>query len=161
MKSQFNATRRQMRQRGFTIIELMITVAIVAILVALAVPAYKDYTIRSKVAECINGAAVAKVQVSEYRQSLGAWPPTPDEAGISVNSGVSRYCSGFISYSAATGAFTIDVNEAEVDPIIVGNVHPTLTPDFVGDSGKINWSCSIGGTSPANYKYLPAPCRTT
>ena len=50
----------------------MITVAIVALLVALAVPAYKDYTIRSKVAECVNGAAVAKVQVSEFRQSLGA-----------------------------------------------------------------------------------------
>ena len=68
--------------RGFTLIELMIVIGIVAILVALAVPAYNDYTIRSKVAECINGAAVAKIGVSEYRQTLGAWPPSMEEAGL-------------------------------------------------------------------------------
>jgi prepilin-type N-terminal cleavage/methylation domain-containing protein len=56
--------------RGFTLIELMIAISIVAILVAFAVPAYQDYTVRSKVAECINGAAVAKVQIAEYRQAF-------------------------------------------------------------------------------------------
>ena len=53
--------------KGFTLIELMIAIAIVAILLVMAVPAYQDYTIRSKIAECVNGAAVPKVAISEYR----------------------------------------------------------------------------------------------
>jgi prepilin-type N-terminal cleavage/methylation domain-containing protein len=64
-------------QQGFTLIELMIVIAIVAILVALAVPAYKDYTVRTKVAECINGAAVPKLAISEFYESMAAWPGTP------------------------------------------------------------------------------------
>ena len=148
------------RQRGFTLIELMIAIAIVAILVALAVPAYQDYAIRSKVAECINNAAVAKVNVSEYRQSLGAWPPTASQAGIDGESGNTEFCDGFVSYTAATGAFTLDVDEAAIDSGITGDIAPTLTPTFLA-SGFINWDCSIGGTASNNYKYLPAPCRNT
>lgn len=113
---------------GFTLIELMVAVAVVAILVALAVPAYTDYTVRSKVTECISGASVAKVQVSEFRQSRGMWPPTADEAGIASPAGVSHYCQGFTAYSAASGAFSIDVDESEVNPGISGIIQPTLTP---------------------------------
>ena len=58
-------------EKGFTLIELMIVIAIVAILVALAVPAYQDYTIRAKVGECINNGAVAKLSISEYRETTG------------------------------------------------------------------------------------------
>lgn len=157
MKHQPQATRRQ---RGFTLIELMIVIAILAILVALAVPAYRDYTIRSKVAECINGAAVAKVQISEYRQSLGAWPPTAADGAIDGNSGVSRFCDGFAGYVSSSGAFSIDIDEAEVDPNITGTIQPTLTP-APATSGFINWRCSQGSTSAGNVKYLPAPCRGT
>jgi len=148
------------RQRGFTLIELMIVIAIVAILVALAVPAYRDYAIRSKIAECINGAAVAKVQVSEYRQSLGAWPPSAADAGIISPAGESHFCTGFINYDGSTGAFTIDVNEAAVNPAIVGEIQPTLTPTATA-SGIINWHCSYGSTDSFNTKYLPSPCRGT
>ena len=102
--------------RGFTLIELMIVIAIIAILVAMAVPAYQNYTVRTKIAECINGAAVGKVGVSEYRQTLGAWPPTLEDAGLQV-SGISRYCTALNNYQAGTGAFTIDVDEAAIDPI--------------------------------------------
>ena len=68
-------------QQGFTLIELMIVIAIVAILVALAVPAYQDYTIRAKVGECVNAAAVPKLQISEYYETVGNFPPDANEAG--------------------------------------------------------------------------------
>ena len=64
--------------KGFTLIEIMIAIAIVAILVAMAVPAYHDYTIRSKITECINSAAVPKVTFSEYKQTLGAYKARVD-----------------------------------------------------------------------------------
>jgi len=145
---------------GFTLIELMIVIAVVAILVALAVPAYKDYTIRSKIAECINGAAVAKVGISEYRQSLGAWPPTLSEAGL-TDSGISHYCTGLTNYQSATGAFTIDINEAAVDSLLgADTIHPVMTPTERA-SGFIDWNCSKGTMAAADLKYIPSTCRDT
>ena len=80
---------------GFTLIELMIVIGIVALLVTLAVPAYTDYTIRSKVAECINQAAVPKLAISEFAQTNGMAPPNADMAGFSGENLVpkmSQYC---------------------------------------------------------------------
>lgn len=148
------------RIRGFTLIELMIVIAIIAILVALAVPAYRDYTIRAKISECINGAAVAKLQISEYRQSLGAWPPSQLEAGIDVPSGDSRFCIGFSSYQPATGSFVVDIDEAAVDPILTAEISPVLVPTTLGNN-VINWDCQRGATSVAYAKYLPSSCRNT
>lgn len=147
------------KTRGFTLIELMITIAIVAILVALAVPAYRDYTIRAKIAECINNAAVAKVQVSEYRQALGEWPASAEEAGISAPAGSSQFCSGYVNYESGSGAFTINVNEAAIDAAL-GTLEATLTPTETSN-GIINWACSRGTTASSNVKYLPSSCRGT
>ena len=142
--------------RGFTLIELMITIAVVAILVSLAVPAYKDYTIRAKITECINGAAVGKVGISEYRQTLGDWPPTLEEAGLEV-AGASRFCTALNNYQPSSGAFTIDVNEATVEPGL-GTIAPVMTPSEEA-TYVINWNCSRGTTSLADLKYLPSTCR--
>lgn len=145
-------------ERGFTLIELMITVAILAILVALAIPAYSDYSIRSKVTECINGAAVAKVGISEYRQSLGAWPPGLTEAGLNA-AGISHYCTAITNYQPATGAFTININEAAIDSSLVADaLMPEMTPTEV-TSSIINWNCSVGATAANAIKYLPSTCR--
>lgn len=145
-------------QSGFTLVELMITVAILAVLVALAVPAYTDFSVRSKVSECVNGAAIAKVQISEYRQSLGAWPPDAEGAALNGSSGDSFYCDGFLDYDPASGGFSIDVDEATVNPLIVGDIEPRLTP-FEQASGNIDWDCSVGGTGINNLRYLPSTCR--
>ncbi|MBT8069336.1 MAG: pilin [Gammaproteobacteria bacterium] len=142
---------------GFTLIELMIAIGIVAILVAMAVPAYQNYSVRAKVTECINNSAVAKVQVSEYRQSLGSWPPAASDAGLE-SAGTSFFCNGFTNYDSATGEFAIDVNETSVDLGIVGQISPLMTPTPTS-ARIINWNCSPGTTSLANLKYLPATCR--
>lgn len=153
-----NSFKHEKSSRGFTLIELMVAVAIVAILMALAVPAYTDYSIRSKVAECINGASVAKVAISEYRQSLGPWPPSLLGAGLNAG-GISHFCSSFINYQPSTGAFAIDINEAAVDSsLTAGALMPVMTPTET-TSSIIDWNCSRGATSAVALKYLPSTCR--
>ena len=144
--------------KGFTLIELMIAIAIIAILVAMAVPAYRDYTVRSKIGECVNGAAVAKVSISEYRQTLGAWPSDLVTAGLTV-AGMSHYCTALNNYQPTTGAFTIDINEAEIDSTLtVDSISPVMTPTSTL-SNIINWKCSKGTTLAGSVKYLPPTCR--
>ena len=144
--------------KGFTLIEIMIAIAIVAILIVMAVPAYQDYTIRSKIAECINGAAVAKVSISEYKQTLGAWPSDVDQAGLAL-SNVSQYCSGLINYQPISGAFTIDINETAIDSALAADsVFVDMKPTPAAGN-NILWNCGKSTTSPGNLKYLPSTCR--
>jgi type IV pilus assembly protein PilA len=146
------------RAKGFTLIELMIVIAIVAILVALAVPAYRDYTIRAKVAECINGAAVPKLNISEYRETVGIYPPDADEAGTSAPAGDSQFCTSF-TYEDTAGIFTIETNEVDIDTsLTAGDIVPRMVP-FVNGSGGIDWECQRGTTDATAYKYLPSTCR--
>lgn len=146
-------------QQGFTLIELMIVIAIVAILVALAVPAYKDYTVRTKVAECINGAAVPKLAISEYYESMANWPGTTNAASVASPAGISQYCDGFDAYATSTGAFAINVNETQVGASS-SSIQPVLTPASNAQGG-VDWRCSSGTTAAADVKYLPASCRGT
>lgn len=150
----------QGKVRGFTLIELMIAIAIVAILVAMAVPAYRDYTIRSKIAECVSGAAIAKLHISEYRQSLGSWPPSPAAAAIDTPAGDSHFCVGFSNYDAGTGSFIIDVDEAAVDSVLTGTLAPRMMPTVL-PSNIVNWDCQVGATDSGSVKYLPATCRNS
>jgi len=145
-------------QQGFTLIELMIVIAIVAILVALAVPAYQDYTIRAKVAECVNNAAVAKLAISEYYETVGVYPPSSDEAGTTAPAGASQYCDGF-TYVPASGAFFVLVDETAVQPGIA-QVEPQLLPN-AGVNTNVDWTCLRGNTNQASWKYLPSTCRSS
>jgi type IV pilus assembly protein PilA len=148
---------------GFTLIELMIVIAIVAILVALAVPAYQDYTIRTKVAECINNGNVAKLGISEFRDSSGSFPATPANAGIgtstTVISGSSEFCNVFIYTSG--NSFDISVNTAAITDEIVGLIQPSMTGVKHPTSSNTDWTCTQGSTDPGNVKYLPSTCRGT
>ena len=146
------------RTGGFTLIELMIVISVIAILVALAVPAYQEYNTRAKVTECMVGAAPAKLAVSEYMSTTGQWPPSMETAGLSSN-GESRFCVGFDGYDPAVGSFQINVNEAAVFPSL-GIIQPQLTPQATSVS-TIAWRCSRGATGLTEVKYLPSTCRGT
>jgi len=142
-------------QQGFTLIELMIVIAIVAILVALAVPAYQDYTIRAKVSECINSAAPLKLGVAEFRMTDGVNWPTAEQAGVDGVAGESTECQVW-QYDAASGAITVTAK----DTVGVAGVSATLTPsDPTAENGIINWTCTNGG-SVELAKYLPSTCRS-
>lgn len=141
---------------AFTLIELMIVVSVIAILVALAVPAYQQYNIRAKVAECMVGAAPAKLAVSEYVSTVGDWPPNMDVAALSSN-GFSKFCSGFTGYDPNVGSFQINVNELAIYSSL-GQLAPQLTPQITSVT-TIAWRCSRGATSAAELKYLPSTCR--
>lgn len=141
---------------GFTLIELMIVISVVAILMALAVPAYQAYNIRAKVAECMIGGAPAKLAVSEYMSTVGEWPPDMDKAALSSN-GFSKYCSGFTGYDPAEGSFQINVNELAIYPTL-GQLQPQLTPTVTSVS-MISWRCSRGATTANGLRYLPSTCR--
>lgn len=148
-------------QKGFTLIELMIVIAIVAILVALAVPAYQDYTIRAKVGECINGAAVAKLQISEYFQTTGNFPVDAAEAGAASPAGqTAEFCDGW-TYPGNDGAGSFDVL---VNQTGVGAPAGPITPNLRGQAnpdGGVDWECNQGLTAEEAVKYLPSTCRGT
>ena len=145
--------------RGFTIIELMIVVGIIAILVAMAVPAYLDYSIRTKVTECISNSAVPKIQISEFYQTVGRYPYTDEVAAAMAPAGDSTFCEGF-NYpedDGTAGWFYVLVDETAISSGL-GRIEPKLDP-VATSNGAVDWKCSRGQTPENMLKYLPATCR--
>jgi type IV pilus assembly protein PilA len=134
-------------QKGFTLIELMIVVAIIGILAAVALPAYQDYTVRAKVSEVLLAASSAKTAVSEAAATNSA---IPEAASVDVQSQNSRYVSSVVY--AVSGTNGVITATATGDTNISGS-NITMTGTYV--SGQVTWVC--GGT--INVKYRPSSCK--
>ena len=134
--------------KGFTLIELMIVVAIIGILAAVALPAYQDYTIRAKVSELVLAASNQKVTISENAQTLGTL--TGSGIGATIQP-TGKVTGGTVS---ANGVITVSGSAAASS---VGTaVTITLTPTYNTTDGKVLWGCSAASTM---HKYVPAECR--
>lgn len=132
------------KQSGFTLIELMIVIAILAILMAIAVPAYQDYSVRTKNSECLSVTGGAKLAVAE---ALNEGATSGDNADWTWG-GASEYCSDV----SINTDFTIDADTQNTGT----DITLTLDPDTA--EGRINWTCSVTAGS-ASDRQLPSECR--
>lgn len=141
-------------QKGFTLIELMIVVAIIGILAAIALPAYQDYTKRSHVSEGLSLAGAAKLAVTEYYADKGDWPADNEAAGLAK---VATDINGNAvdSVAVANGVITITYNEKVTDGATIV-MTPAINSD-VAKAGSITWDCNTNST--VDKKYRPATCR--
>ena len=140
------------KQQGFTLIELMIVVAIIGILAAIAIPAYQDYTIRAQVSEGLSLAAGSKVAVTEFYQDRGTWPSNNTEAGVSPPTNISGKYVTQVDVTSENIAVTY--GGTEVNNNIANAV---LTLSATDNTGAIEWDCA--GDSTLVPKWLPAACR--
>jgi type IV pilus assembly protein PilA len=166
-------------QKGFTLIELMIVVAIIGILAAIAIPAYQDYTIRSQVTEGLTLASDIKAGVAEYLAQTGSWPTDLTDVGLgsAATNKESRYVE---SINVTTGTIQIvygrDAN-SKINNATSATAELDLQP-FVNANGDVTWLCG-NANQPLNAsddpgdgvvstavattlldKYMPASCRT-
>jgi type IV pilus assembly protein PilA len=144
---------RQRISAGFTLIELMIVVAIIAILAAIAIPAYQDYLIRAQVTEGSVLAGGAKAAVWDFVSNTGRFPPSNQSAGMATNSSIK---GSYVS--------SVDVNNGVIKVLFNGpkantkirnaSLYMVLSP--ITHAGSIEWSCK---PSTVDGKYLPTVCR--
>ena len=139
------------KMQGFTLIELMIVIAILGILLAIAIPAYQDYTVRAKVSEGINLAASAKLGVSEYVQSEGTWPTTNAQAGLAAS------ITGNDVQSVVVGTDgSILITYAS--PTQIASSTLMLSPYTT--AGSTIWTCGDhSGGSSVEERFRPSSCR--
>ena len=149
------------QQSGFTLIELMIVIAIIGILAAIAIPAYQDYLVRTQVSEGFSLASGSKTAVGEFYSNNGFFPTSNVEAGhANAGSIIGKYVESVEINRAASGsAHIIATMGRSVNTKVLGG-EIILSGTFEG--GSYNWSCSTGTGDPAEIptKYLPSACRT-
>jgi len=148
-------------QKGFTLIELMIVVAIIGILAAIAIPAYQDYTARAQVTEAFNLAGAQKLAIAEYHSNWGSWPENNAKAGIAEESKIKgNYVSG-VKVDIDGGKARITATMLGVGKVAKGIQGSTLVlKGSTSGEGSYEWDCNkttAGGS--IDVKYRPAACR--
>lgn len=142
-------------QQGFTLIELMIVIAIVGILAAVALPAYQDYTVRAKMSEPLAVLSEGKTSISEYFIAIGELPQNADEAGIRNDIGTDIVRS--LQWQA-TGLLTVILQPGVIPGVTGASSFQLSLVETL--NGAIIWQCRNGnGTNPVATKFLPATCR--
>jgi type IV pilus assembly protein PilA len=139
------------QQQGFTLIELMIVVAIIGILAAVAVPMYLDYAVRSQIAEGLNLAGGAKSAVTEFYQDRGVFPTDNVEAGLSIPADIT---GNYVTSVSVTNNVITILYGNRANAKINGD---TVTLTATDNSGSVGWDCASGGV--IQDKHLPSACR--
>ena len=153
-------------QSGFTLIELMIVVAIIGILAAVAIPQYQNYVARTQMSEALSLASGSKVALAEYFQSKGVFPGGNTQAGIAaatdikgkyvtsvtVSATAATAVSGTTAAAGAQGILTVSLDETDTHALLKGG---TMVLTGTDTGGSIIWVCS----SPTLAKYLPSSCK--
>lgn len=138
--------------QGFTLIELMIVIAILGILLAIAIPAYQDYLARARASEAMLAGAPVKAAISEFRLSNNAYPTTLAEAGYTATANQSKYVASVTA--GAAGAFSVTARGTSCPG---GEPTFTFTPNApaTGAVAAVDWACTS-----TNVQCAPATCRT-
>ncbi len=142
-------------QKGFTLIELMIVVAIIAILAAIAIPAYQDYLIRTQVSEGAVLTDGAKTAVAEFYSNKGAFPTNNQSAGLPAN--IASISGKYVQSVSVANTGKITALFGGASNLKIKTAVFVLSP--IVNGGSIAWSCLPSGGTTVNVKYLPTSCR--
>lgn len=142
-------------QKGFTLIELMIVVAIIAILAAIAIPAYQDYLVRSQVSEASTLADGAKTAIAEFYSNTGNFPSTNASAGLATSTDIKGKYVKSVDVSTHAGVIEVAFGPGANKAIQTA----TFGLSAITHAGSIEWSCNNTTYTTVDPKYLPTSCR--
>ncbi len=155
-------------QKGFTLIELMIVIAIIGILAVIALPAYQDYTARAQVSEAITLMEGQKSAVVEYYADKGKWPTSNEEAGIAAEGSIKGKYVAQVKVEDTNGVITATMKDTDVNNEIKGktvSLTPHVTTAGTGGAaatanGSFTWTCTSDSENGGiESKFLPSSCR--